>query len=78
MSKLLKVSRAVRGDDWFVERIRTACILGGVEYSEHLAMQVALACADDITLDDALGVDTTSVTDEAIIAALDRLSTEAP
>lgn len=70
MSNLLKVARAVRGDDWFVERIRAACILAGVDYTERLAMQVAAAVADDIDIDADLAVSTSRVSDSAITDAL--------
>ncbi len=73
-SNLLKVSRAVNGDDWFIERIKTACILQGVDYSERLAMQVAHAVVDDIQVDAELTVTTTAVTDQAIETALTVLT----
>lgn len=70
MSNLLKVVRAVRGDDWFVERIRAACVLAGVDYTERLAMQVAADVVDDIDIDEDFAVSTSGVSDSTIIDAL--------
>lgn len=77
-SNLLKVSRAVRGDDWFVERIKIACVLQGVDYSERLAMQVASAVVDHIDVDENMTVSTHRVTDTEIEAAVISLAQASP
>lgn len=70
MSDLLKIARAVDGDDWFVTRVRIACDLQSVTYTRDVALRVAQACASAITLDQFQTVDTTGVSDDQITAAV--------
>jgi hypothetical protein len=69
-SNLLKIARAVDGDDLFAMRVKIACELKKITYSRDVLLTVAQAVADHITVDDAGAVDTTGVPDEAIIDAL--------
>ena len=77
MSDLMKIARAVDGDDWFCRRVQVACELAGVDYNRPTLLRVAQAVVGGITLsgDDGLTVDTSGVTDEAIIAAVEAEST---
>lgn len=72
MSDLLKIARAVRGDDFFSERVRVACDLAGAPFDAALLTRVARAVVDHIELsgEDGLTVSTAAVTDEEIIAAV--------
>jgi hypothetical protein len=67
---LLKISRAVDGDNWFVNRIKIACRMSSVYFTDHLAIFVALAVQDDILVDENKTVDTSGVSDDDIIAAV--------
>ena len=77
MSDLLKIVRAVDGDDWFCRRVQVACELAGVTYERTVLLRVTQAVTDGIVLsgEDGLTVDTSGVTDEAIIAAVAAEST---
>ena len=70
---LLKISRAVDGDDWFRSRVQIACEIGGVEFTRPLLISVAQAVSDSIQLSGADGatVNTEKVSDEQIFKALD-------
>lgn len=74
-SDLLKIYRAVKGDDHFLWRIEAATWVIGVLYEPWIASVVAHEVVDSIVLDgDA--VDTTQVTDEQIIDAIQSLPTQ--
>ena len=70
MSDLLKIARAVDGDEWFPTRVRIACELAAVTYDRETLLRVARACIDHITVDEFQTVDTSGVADEEIIAAV--------
>lgn len=70
MSDLLKIARAVDGDEWFSVRVKIACELGGVPYSRNVALRVARACTNNIDVDEFQRVDTSAVPDEDIEAAV--------
>lgn len=74
MSDLLKIARAVDGDDFFIQRIKIACEIKGKPYCRDLAIQVARDHPGGITLGDAhsMTVDTTGVTDSDIFATVDE------
>jgi hypothetical protein len=74
-SNLLKIARAVDGDDFFAMRVKISCELGDIPYTRDVLLTVAQAVADAITVDDAGAVSTSGVTDEAIIAALPQAET---
>ena len=69
-SNLLKIARAVDGDDLFRMRVQIACELAGVEYSRTVLLTVAQAVVDGITVDETGTVATDGVDDAAIIAAI--------
>ena len=70
---LLKISRAVDGDDWFRARVQIACEIGGVEFTRPLLISVAQAVCDNIQISgvDGSTVSTEKVSDEQIFKALD-------
>lgn len=71
MSDLLKVARAVRGDDWFRERVMAACVLTDTKYAgDRMLYHVAQAVVADIEVDADQTVDTSHVHDEDITAAV--------
>lgn len=74
-SNLLKIARAVDGDDLFKIRVKVACELAGVEYDRRVLLSVAQAVVSNIAVDDALTVCTNAVTDDEIIAALPEKET---
>lgn len=74
MSDLLKIARAVDGDDLFTMRIRIACELAGRECDRTTVLHVAKTVVADIECDEAGAVNTNSVDDEKIIAAIKELS----
>lgn len=67
---LTKAARAVNGDDWFIERVQAACDLAGTTYTKHLGITVAMAVHESIVVATDMSVNAFSVTDEAIIAAV--------
>lgn len=71
MSDLLKVARATRGDTWFGERVRAACLLTDTTYDgERMLAHIAQACVGTISVDDMQTVDTSGVPDDDILAAI--------
>lgn len=72
MPPLLKMKRAIDGDDFFVGRVEMACELIGKNYSRKLLLAVAAAVVDDIELsgEDGTTVSTLNVSDEDIIEAV--------
>ena len=69
MSDLLKIARAVDGDEWFPVRVKIACELAGVPYDREVLLQVACACVNEIQLDKFQRVDADGVRDATISAA---------
>ena len=74
MSDLLKIARAVDGDDLFVMRIRIACELAGRECDRATVLHVAKTVVADIECDEAGTINTNGADDEKIIAAIKELS----
>ena len=70
MSTLLKIARAVDGDELFTARVAIACELTGIEYTRPVLLHVARQVADAITCDPEGTVDTTGVEDPAIMTAI--------
>ena len=72
MPPLLRMKRAIDGDDFFVGRVEMACELLGQEFSRKLLLTVAAAVVDDIELsgEDGLTVSTRNVKDSDILAAV--------
>lgn len=72
MPPLLKMKRAIDGDDFFVGRVEMACELLGKEFSRKLLLAVAAAVVDDIELsgEDGTTVSTFNVDDEDILTAV--------
>lgn len=77
MSTLLKIARAVDGDDLFAMRVRIACELANVEYTRPVLLHVARQVADTITCTPEGTVDTAGVDDEAIMTAIADLEGDA-
>ena len=78
-STLLRAVRAADGCDLYTGRVRAACWQVGVDYSDTIAQRVALDPAVNaaIHVDRHGTVSTAHVTDDAIIAAVTALTTEA-
>ncbi len=72
MPPLLKMKRAIDGDDFFAGRVEMACELTGKTFSRKLLMFVAAAVVDDIELsgEDGTTVNTFGVSDEDIVDAV--------
>lgn len=72
MPPLLRMKRAIDGDDFFVGRVEMACELLGQEFSRKLLLTVAAAVVEDIELsgEDGLTVSTRNVKDSDILAAV--------
>ena len=72
MPPLLKMKRAIDGDDFFVGRVEMACELLGQEFSRKLLLSVVAAVVADIELsgEDGTTVNTFSVKDDDILAAI--------
>ena len=72
MQPLLKMKRAIDGDDFFVGRVEMACELLGKEFGRKLLLSVAAAVVADIELsgEDGTTVSTFSVKDDDILAAI--------
>ena len=77
MSDLLKIARAVDGDEWFPVRVKIACELAGVPYGRERLLQVASGCVEEIQVDEFQRVDTTGVQDDTITAAVTALTAPA-
>lgn len=69
-SKYLAVSRAVKGDDIWCDRVRTACAIEGLECDERALILITHACAAHIQVDADQMVTTTQVTDTEIRDAI--------
>ena len=74
MSDLLKIARAVDGDEWFPVRVKIACELAGVTYDRETLLQLARACVEEIQVDEFQRVDTDGVQDDTITAAVTTLA----
>ena len=73
MSTLLKIARAVDGDDLFTTRVAIACELAGREYTRPVLLHVARQVAEAITCDPEKTVNTTAVKDTDIMTAIAQL-----
>ena len=78
MSNLLKMKRAIDGDDFFVGRVEMACELAGIEFTRAILLAVASAVVDDIELsgEDGMTVSTLNVDDNDIVSVIDGLNKE--
>lgn len=72
MSPLLKIKRAVDGDDFFCGRVEIACEMQEIPYTRKLLLYVAGQVSDAIVLsgEDGTTVNTFGVTDESIFSAI--------
>ena len=77
-SVFLKAALAVDSDPWFLMRLKVACEMAGVDYTRHLGVAVASACAEWISVTHEMTVDTTGVTDEQISVAVAAYEPPAP
>lgn len=73
MSTLLKIARAVYGDDLFAARVAIACELSNIEYTRPALLHVARQVAEAITCTPEGTVDTSGVDDTAIMTAIASL-----
>ena len=69
---LMMLKRLVDGDDHFAGRVEAACWATGIEYNKEVLRAVAAdeAVQDGASLDEHLTIDSSGVSDEAIIAAV--------
>ena len=76
MSDLLKIARAVDGDELFAMRVNIACDLAGKPGGRPALLHVAKTVVDNIECDADLTVRTSGVTDEQITDAVTGMEVE--
>ena len=70
MSDLLKIARAVDGDDLFALRVNIACEIAGKPQDRASLLHVAKTVVASIDCDENLTVCTAAVTDQQIMDAI--------